>query len=242
MKFSLLLCVAFILCICKVSGQQFNKSINKDSLFKTILKDIPEEKKKELLNAYNSGSEGTKEFLLVMYSLPKSSKKELIENIKANYDKITLLKTAYAKLVPPNYTVSIEFNPENIITSTKESIDLKITLLKGTEAIVNQEWNLDFNSDKLKEMLASIGWNKETVKNIKKLLAEAHCISIENGKVATIGFARSGLGKYSYLLFNSSLTADKAKQYNDGCSYIFYGKNIVLEYAGGAFGPQCFPD
>ena len=54
--------------------------------------------------------------------------------------------------------------------------------------------------------------------------------------------ARSGMGKYSLKLFDIDLTNDQIKQYNDGCTYIFYKKNIVLEYGGGAVGSQCFPD
>jgi len=85
-------------------------------------------------------------------------------------------------------------------------------------------------------------WTNETLAIIKKLLSDANCVSIENGQITTIGFARSGMGKYSYLLFDNNLTAAQVKQYNDGCIYIYYKNNIVLEYGGGAVGPQCFPD
>lgn len=85
-------------------------------------------------------------------------------------------------------------------------------------------------------------WTNATLTTIKKLLADAHCVSIENGQIAVIGFARSGLGKYSYLWFNTNLTAKQIKMYNDGCNSIFYKNNIVLEYEGGAAGAQCFPD
>jgi hypothetical protein len=91
-------------------------------------------------------------------------------------------------------------------------------------------------------MLRSINWNDATLKIIKKLLIDANCISIENGEVFDIGFARSGLGLYSYLLFNTDLNADQIQRNNDGCNFIFYKKNIVLKYGGGAVGPQCFPD
>ena len=127
MKAFSILILAYLFCTFKAVGQEFNKSINKDSLLKTIIKDMPESKKKEFLETYNSGNDQSKEFLLFMYSMPKSSKKELIQNIDLNYEKINVLKTQYAKLVPANYTVSIEFNPENKIVSTKETIDLKIT-------------------------------------------------------------------------------------------------------------------
>ncbi|MBD1365865.1 hypothetical protein IDJ77_18765 [Mucilaginibacter sp. ZT4R22] len=231
-----------LLSIITASGQVFNKSINKDSLVKAILKDLPENKKVEFLEAYNSSDVRSKEFLLFMFSMPKSSRKELIKNIDSNYENVDALKTQYNKLVPPNYTVSIEFNPENKIVSTKETIDLKIALLKNNMTTVTQEWNLELNSEKLNQMLVMLNWNNETLITIKKLLANANCISIENGQKANIGFARSGMGKYSYLLFSDDLTAAQIKHYNNGCEYIFYKKRIVLQYGGGAVGPQCFPD
>lgn len=225
-----------------VCGQEFNKAINEDSLLQTILKDLPEPKKSELLKMYNEGNDQTKEFFLIMFSMPRSSKKELISNIDSNFDKIKLLKTSYLKLVPKDYIVSIEFNPADKIASTKESIDLAIEHKYNNQTDYKKEWNLEYNSKVLAEMLKPLGWTTETLTIIKKLLAEANCVSIENGDITTIGFARSGMGKYSFKLFDNDLSSDQIKQYNDGRTYIYYKNNIVLEYGGGAIGPQGFPD
>ena len=89
MKAFSILILAYLLCTFKATGQEFNKSINKDSLLKTIIKDMPESKKTEFLEIYNSGNDQSKEFLLFMYSMPKSSKKELTRNIDSNYEKST---------------------------------------------------------------------------------------------------------------------------------------------------------
>ncbi len=150
-------------------AQQFNKSLNKDSLFQAIIKTIPLERREELIKMYTSGSDGEKEFFLVMFSMPVSSKKELIKNIDSNYGKVNYLKTEYLKLVPSGYTVSIEFNPEDKIATMKESISLKIT---SGDNIPLQEWNLEYNSAKLNKMLKVIKWTGETLKTIKKLLAD----------------------------------------------------------------------
>jgi hypothetical protein len=225
-----------------VCGQGFNRSINKDSLLQTIVKDLPENKKSELLKMYNEGDEQTKEFFLIMFSMPKSSKKELISNIDSNFEKISFLKTSYLKLVPKDYIVSIEFNPPDKIASTKESIDLKIEHKYNNQTEVKQEWNLEYRSQKLAQMIKPLGWTNETLTNIKKLLSDANCVSIENGDITKIGFARSGMGKYFFNLFDNDLANEQIKKYNDGCTYIFYKKNIVLEYGGGAIGSQCFPD
>jgi len=128
-----------------VCGQNFNKAINKDSLLQTILKDLPEPNKSELLKMYNEGNDQTKEFFLIMFSMPRSSKKELVSNIDSNFDKICLLKNSYLKLVPKNYIVSIEINPADKIASTKESIDLGIEHKYNKQTDYKKEWNLEYN-------------------------------------------------------------------------------------------------
>jgi len=194
------------------------------------------------MTEYDSEPENGKELFLFMLSMPRSSKKELISNIDSNYEKIEFLKTAYAKLVPPGFTVSIEFNPPNKLINTAESIDLCITRLHDSQTDVQQDWNLAYRSEKLTQMIKTVHCNVETLDIIKKLLTDAHCVYFENGEMATIGFARSGMGKYFYKIFDKELTPDQIKQFNDGRNYIFYKSNIVLEFEGGAVGPQSFPD
>ncbi|GBD91469.1 hypothetical protein BMS3Abin04_02201 [bacterium BMS3Abin04] len=232
-----LLFIIIIISFVTVNGQEFNKNIDKDSLLQIIVKELPTEKKDEFLKIYKEGNEESKEFLLFMYSMPRSSKKELIENFDKNKDSIFKLQTEFSKLVPDSLIVFIEFNPKNIIVNTEESIDLKIY---GKS--ITQEWNLEYDSDVLNEMIKSLGWNSDTLQKIKTLLDNANCISIENGETTTIGFARSGMGKYSYKIFKTDLTDEQKSKYNDSCMYFFYKDNIVLEYGGGAIGPQCFPD
>jgi len=241
-KLILILIGTMILETGNICGQSFDKSINKDSLLKSIVKSLPEQKRDSFLQVYNAGSEGSKEFLLFMLSMPRSSRQALTDNIDSNYDKIDKLKREYAKLVPVNYEVLIEFDPGNKLINEKESIDLRITKHGNGGIQVFQDWNLAYNSDKLSQMLTMIHWNNKTLSAIKSLLTEAHCVSIENGDPVTIGFARSGMGKYSYKLFDRDLTSGQINQYDNGCTYIFYKRNIVLEYGGGAIGSQCFPD
>jgi hypothetical protein len=243
MKHLLFLIVGSIILTCQAYGQELDKFINKDSVFKTMIKDLSEEKKVEFLKAYSFGNEQDKVFLIFMLSLPRSSKTLLIKNIDSNYTEINFLKTEYSKLVPQNCIVSIEYNPANKLINTHESIDLKIETTANRETTVSQKWKLEYDSKELNQMLKLVKWNYKTLKTIKELLVNAKCISIENGNgVTTIGFSRSGMGMYSYLLFNNDLTDKQTADYNDGCQYIFYKKNIVLAYDGGAAGPQCFPD
>ena len=225
-----------------LNAQRPAKSFNRDSLFHVLLKDVPEEYRGQMEKDYNAGDDEEKTFLLIRASLGFSSKKQLIDNIDSNYSRINRLKTEYSKLVPGNYVVRIEFNPPNPLLGTAETINLMILQSIGNGTRPFQEWNLRYRSDSLDHMLAIVGWKENTLKTIKGLLTDAHCISIENGEITTIGYARSGMGLYSYKLFDSNLSEGQIKKYNDGCAYIYYKKNIVLEYGGGAIGSQCFLD
>lgn len=230
--------------IIKKDEAKFNSKINKDSLFQVIINKIPPSQVEGLTKTYKEGNEASREFLLIMFSMPESSKKEQIKNLKANENSIKKLINEYSKLVPDSLTVFIEFNPKDIILSTNKSIDLRISSSKkiknsGIE-LDFQEWNLQYNSEVLLEQIKILGWNEKTLINIENLLENAKCKSIENGKISTVGFARSGMGKYSYKFFEQDLSEKEQAKFNDGCSYIFYERNIVLEFGGGAVGRQCF--
>lgn len=225
-------------------SQEFNKHIDKDSLFAAILKDIPEESREVFRMSYEEGNEESKELLLLMFAMPRSSKDQMIDNYEKNSKAIVALKNEYSKLVPDSLIVYVEFNPGNKIINMPESIDFKIYQKNpnGKNIILDQEWDLDVSSAKLAEILLGIGWNQDTLIKIKALLDAANCVSIENGENITIGFARSGMGKYYYKVFDHQLSKNEIEKHNDGCNFIYYKDSIVLKYGGGAVGPQCFPD
>ena len=245
--------IAIIICLilntAKIKAQDytFRKNIDKDSLFNTSIKLIPEPKQEEFRKMYKDGNEQEKEFILFMISMPRSSKQELIKNYEDKQEEISNLKIEYLKYVPENHIIDIEFEQESKILNIPEQITIKIyktsineeTKEKSVE-VVSQNWNLKPDSDELKKVIESINWTGKTLKEIKNLLTKANCISIKNGNHTTIGFARSGMGKYSYKIFDENLNADKIQTYDNGCEYIFYKNNVVLEYGGGAVGPQCF--
>lgn len=255
MKQTALIITLFVLGL-NVNAQdyKFRDNIDKDSLFEVSIKKFPEEMQKEYKKMYKEGKEQEKEFLLFMISMPESSKKELINNYEKKKDEILRLKEEYSKLVPDKYFVYIEFEPASKILTVPEQITIKIYRIKNDTVkvdtnvvqrndnleVVSQNWNLKPGSKELEEITASIGWTKKTLFKIKELLDSANCVSIENGEKTTIGFARSGMGKYSYKIFDNQLTESQKQEYNNGCEYIYYKDNIVLEYGGGAIGPQCF--
>lgn len=241
MKKNPLLLLIFIISL-SVNAQQLRKGINKDSLFNISIKDLPQDVRDTLTKNYISAPDNQKEYWLFIVTMPRSSKKLLEKNIDSNYTNIAKLKAEFVKLTPKNCKIRIEFEPANPNFGVNESIDLMIEKKENDESKVFQDWQLQYNSKKLNQMLKLIHWDNRILERIKLLLNKANCISIENGPTTEIGFARSGLGEYSYLLFDNNLSQEEAKHHNDGCGQIFYKQNIVLEYGGGAAGPQCFPD
>ena len=83
--------------------------------------------------------------------------------------------------------------------------------------------------------------DRSKLEKLRASLVKANCISIDNRQPVEVGFARSGMGKYYYLIFDSNLTAKQINDYNNDCEYIFYKDNIVLMYGSGATGSLCFP-
>jgi hypothetical protein len=220
------------------------QTINQDSVFKIIIGKIPAEFRADIEAQYDTASIQDREFILLILSMPTSSKAEQIRNLDSNLPEILKVREQYSNIVPWGLSVYVEFNAEEILLGTKENIDIRIMNDIGKEYpnVLSQEWNLDYNSQKLDSLLNIINWDIKKLLEVKTLLQSIHCISIENGNPTTIGFARSGMGKYSYKIFDFSLTSDQIKDYNNGCEYIYYKENLVLEYGGGAIGPQCFPD
>jgi len=237
--------------VLNLNAQQikFRENINKDSLFNVSAQKVPVEMREDFTKKYKDGNEEEKEFLLFMISMPESSKKELIQNFENKKSEIEKLKNEYTQLTPKDYNVEIEFKPRSEILTIEEEITIKIynSKIGGDKLpkrnglqVESNNWNLKPNSNELANVLKYLNWTNETLLNIKNLLKDADCISIENGINTKIGFARGGMGLYSYLIFNNNLSLKQIGEYNNGCEYIFYKENIVLQFGGGAIGPQCF--
>jgi succinate dehydrogenase flavin-adding protein (antitoxin of CptAB toxin-antitoxin module) len=219
-----------------------------DTLLNKFLKDMPEEARAGFLQEYNKMSPEQRKQMVELIdgfsSMPQSSKKQLVQNIDTNYAQIAALKDYFNKIVPPDYGIYIEFQPPSKILRQDESIDLWVFRKNNSNQYdaVFQEWNVELKSAKLDSLLRLTPLTRHNLQELKACLDKANCISISNRGVCEIGYARSGMGKYSYLVFDHPLNGEEKKQYNNGCTYIFYKDNIVLEYGGGAIVSQCFPD
>ena len=159
------------------------------------------------------------------------SKEDLVNNYKSKTKELLDLKEFIDKNVPTNKSVDIEFDGD------KKFFFFHV----DDNGIYDNNWDLKFNSKKVDTLLAKLHWTRKTLTTIKEKLNAANCISVSSGEPCNIGFQRSGMGKYYYNLFTTPIDDKLISKYNDSCKYIFYTKNVVLEYGGGAIGPQCFP-
>jgi hypothetical protein len=167
-----------------------------------------------------------------IFTSPSYDKKDLIENYEARTDEIIDVKNYYKSILPDGASVTIEFDNDK---------ELGIFHVKA-DSIYQSNWNLKIESPKVSSLLTELNWTTKELRILKDKLDRANCISIAGKNPVVIGWQRSGMGKFSYLIFDQNLDKSKIDEYNDSCYNIFYKDNIVLEYGGGAIGPQCFPD
>jgi hypothetical protein len=159
------------------------------------------------------------------------TKEELIDNYNQKTQQINELKQYINSVTPSDKAVDIEFD-----SNTKFFI-FHVVDKDNYES----NWNLALNSAKVDTLLKSLNWTKQTLKTLKGKLDAANCISVKSGDPCNIGFQRCGMGKYYYNIFDKAIPDSLKDKYNDSCTYILYNEKVVLEFGGGAVGPQCFP-
>jgi hypothetical protein len=170
--------------------------------------------------------------LIAFGMFDSSSYEELVENYQSKEREIVAIKQYVQSITPPGKSVHIEFESD-------DKLGIFHVVDQGN---YNSNWDVDTDSFRADSLLRQLGWNRETVSTLKAKLDKANCISVQSGEPCTIGYQRSGLGMYSYNLFDNPLTDSLKTQYNDSCRYVVFAPKLVLEYGGGAIGPQCFPD
>jgi len=215
-----------------------------EEIFEKLETKFSTEEMQKIRQEYEAADEQTKAMMRTVFSMPMSSKKELIDNYENKQESIKELIGIYNKQVPKGYIVFLELKTSDRIPGLVEGFDLQIYKKNssGELILVDGDWDLKYESEELDRLLAIIDWDKMTLLGLKNYLQTANCISIQNGDQTEVGFARSGLGKYFYIIFQKKLTKDQQDKYNDGCEYIYYKDNVVLKYVGGMAGPQCFTD
>lgn len=187
-------------------------------------------------------------------SCSKTPKQDLIANYESKQLEINQLYAYVNDITADNKYFRIEFEDDKKIEYffvTIKRVDSLTGQTSYTNIVADGDYNrgfignrnLDIDSQSVDNLLNWLGWTRDKLNTLKQKLNDANCISVESGAIEfpmTIGYKRAGLGMYFYNIFNQSLSDSLKNKYNDGCRYIFYKDNIVLEYRGGAIGSQCF--
>ncbi|MFD0860579.1 hypothetical protein ACFQ1M_00040 [Sungkyunkwania multivorans] len=182
-------------------------------------------------------------------------KSDLIANYEEHSTEIMNVKNYFEQIVPENFNVRIRYE-------SSDEIDLIVyeRLNDSTDKeLLFRKWNIDIDNyieepqsdydkkyhgktNSFELTKTKLNWTNETIEELYDKLEIADCIGISNWEPVEIEYGYNGLGVYSYKIFNEKLNGELIEKYNDGCNDIYYKDNIVLSYAGGAIGMQCFED
>ncbi|MNK12976.1 hypothetical protein D3C87_310550 [compost metagenome] len=155
---------------------------------------------------------------------------ELKENFEEKRAEIYEVKNYINTIIPSDKLVHIEFENNNMVGVFHLKVDGEF----------ESNWDVKIGSKKADTLLQKLGWTAETLKTLKEKLDKANCIGITSGEPCNISFQRSGMGMYSFNVFDRPIADSLKTRYNDGCTYIMVNDRLVLEYGGGAIGSQCF--
>jgi hypothetical protein len=163
---------------------------------------------------------------------------ELVDNFNKRQTEIYELKKYFNEIVPKDRFVDIEFENGHKLSSLKiQPLDTTTGERVGQMFL---EWDLKTNTSRMDSIIKPLGWTRETLKNIKERLDKANCIQIESGDPSRIGFKRCEMGMYIFNVFDKPIADSLKSNYNDSCTYILVNEKLVLEYASGVYGRDCF--
>ncbi|RFZ94993.1 hypothetical protein D0C36_05555 [Mucilaginibacter conchicola] len=179
---------------------------------------------------------------LIISALPDGrnySTAELIESFNENRDGINDAKKYLSAITPTDKAVEVEFDGDNIAYMSVRDRD---TVTGEEKGFASEDRDISMRSARADTLLKILGWDETKLTALKEKLDKANCISITNSEPAKVGFKRSGFGMYFFNVFDKPLAESLKAKYNDSCTYIYVNRNLVLEYGGGAIGPQCFSE
>ncbi|MEN9919868.1 MAG: hypothetical protein RL662_2304 [Bacteroidota bacterium] len=216
-----------------------------DSVFNKIESKFSALEFEKIKREYNEADESKKHLMFNILSMPMSSKKELMDNYDQKHKDINELIALYKKMVPKDFSVCIELKSKNLVPGMVEAIDFLVYQKDetGELELIDGDWDMTYGSEELDQLLSIVGWDRVQLLMVKNLLQTANCISIQNNTDHyEISFARSGLGKYSYIIYPKKPNKKQLGAYTNECEFRKYKNNVILKYLGGMAGPQCFTD
>jgi len=169
MRIPFLLFLSLIFISAEAQKQDYRLK-NPDSLMTVLQKKMSFFEFAKFKKAHDEGNDAEKEFLLFTYSLPRSSKAKLIENLELNKDKILELEKRFRSLVPIGYNVDIEFNQMYKLMDVPGIIEIKVY---EKDELLDSGDKLTYGAKKLNRILKHLNWTDDTLREIESLLKEA---------------------------------------------------------------------
>lgn len=162
---------------------------------------------------------------------------EMVESFHDHKQEVNELITYFRSMVPKDKFVEIEFEDDDELTrfGFAPSCD------------TSQKWFLDWNvqveSSQMDSLIDCLGWDINQVRELKEKLDAADCIQIGNTVEGThIGFKRSGMQMYSYMVYQQPLSDSLRTEYEKYHTLLFANDTLAVEWAGGAIGLQTWPE
>ncbi|UHO37758.1 hypothetical protein H5J24_19330 [Chryseobacterium capnotolerans] len=127
---------------------------------------------------------------------------ELEEEYIENKAEIDDLIQYYYKIKPSDKMVDIEFKNDKVLER------ITITSLNDNQ-LTYQNWDINVSDVTKSKLKFELNWSEDEIKTLKEKLDKANCISIKDGEPVKLGFKRSGLGMYSFNVFQKKLYRQK---------------------------------
>lgn len=172
-------------------------------------------------------STADREFLLKIMNEGQAGKEQLIAYLDSNYYNINALVTRYRELVPEGYSVFIAFKASE---RYGETFDITIRRT-GKKKKIETEWtSLDMHWHSAGNLISEkLGWTYGSVMQIRQLLKTAHCSSIENGDITTIGMNEERLPGDLIRFYHRCLSVREKQTLDGQAGYLVYKTNIVIQ-------------
>lgn len=156
---------------------------------------------------------------------------ELTSYYSENQIQISELINHFDSIVPKDKEIEIAFESDTeLFRFGVTSIDIT----RKARFPMYLEWNLNIEEDIPEKILNEINWDRQTFASLKSKLDKAGCIQIESGNPKKIGFQRSGMGMYSYYIYDNTSSNEFLNQQKTRDDIHFFKNNIAWKYDGGA--------
>ena len=112
------------------------------------------------------------------------------------------------------------------------------------DSVMSCHW--DDAEEKKDSLMQVVGLTPVEYDKIHNFLRSLDCIGAEMTKAhlnaeTVINFRRVGMGMYSFVLYNTSISSKEKEEFMSNYMYIPYNDKAVFMYQGGGFGRQAFP-